>query len=210
MGQRLCLLRGRRPERLATVLRQVLSPLDDAAVMNAVSPRLTEALSALGRPVHGWSGRLTRKARHLSGLAKTHTMDALSVGHLDHESGDRIVRFAGQVLVAKATERGSYARTTPDRHGFPRLHRSRIKQHFGYVTGDLVRAVVPSGKWAGTWTGRVSVRARGQHSVTTPRGRIDVFHERLRPPQRGDGYEYDSRAESRPSKKEVDGGATRS
>ncbi|MGV9284848.1 RNA-guided endonuclease IscB [Streptomyces sp. NPDC003730] len=199
-----------RPERLATVLQQVLSPLDDAAVMNAVSPRLTEALSVFGRPVHGWSGRLTKKARDLSGLCKTHTMDALSVGYLDHDSGGRIVRVAEQVLVAQATGRGSYARTTPDRYGFPRLHRSRTKQHFGYVTGDLVRAVVTSGMWVGTWTGRVSVRARGQHSVTTPGGRIDVFHERLRPLQRGDGYEYGARAESIPSQKEVDGGATHS
>ncbi|WP_409475129.1 hypothetical protein [Streptomyces sp. HC307] len=114
------------------------------------------------------------------GLAKTHTMDALSIGPLDHESGDRIVRFPKQVLVAKATGRGSYARTTPDRYGFPRLRRSRTKQHFRYVTGDLVRAVMPSGKWAGTWagtwTGRISVRARGQHSLATPSGRINVSH----------------------------------
>jgi hypothetical protein len=50
---------------------------------------------------------------------------------------------------------------TPDRFGFPRLRRSRVKQHFGYVTGDLVRATVPSDRWAGTWTGRISVRSRG-------------------------------------------------
>ncbi|CAM5664651.1 hypothetical protein [Streptomyces chartreusis] len=78
-------------------------------------------------------------------LGKTHTLDALSIGPLDHENGDAIVRFPGQVLVAKATGRGSYARTTPDRYGFPRLRRARIKQHFGYVTGDLVRACVPTG-----------------------------------------------------------------
>ncbi|MFB6553519.1 RNA-guided endonuclease IscB [Streptomyces sp. NPDC056405] len=184
-----------RPERLATVLQQIERPLGDAAAMNAVSPRLTEAVSVLGRPVRGWSGRLTEKTRGLSGLAKTHTLDALSVGRLDHAYGDRIVRFAGQVLVAKATGRGSYARTTPDRYGFPRLYRSRVKQHFGYVTGDLVHAVVPSGKCAGTWTGRVSVRARGQHSIATPAGRINVFHGHLRLLQRSDGYAYGTRVE---------------
>ncbi len=127
-GSRLCALQSgqgsrsvedflaHRPERLATVLQQI-ERLGDAAAMNAVSPRLTEAVSVLGRPVRGWSGRLTEKTRGLSGLAKTHTLDALSVGHLDHAYGDRIVRFAGQVLVAKATGRGSYARTTPDRYG---------------------------------------------------------------------------------------------
>ncbi|MEU4984747.1 RNA-guided endonuclease IscB [Streptomyces sp. NPDC021969] len=184
-----------RPERLATILNQIEAPLDDAAAMNAASPRLSEALNALGKPVHGSSGRLTKTTRELSGLGKTHTLDALSVGRLDHGSGDRIVRFTERVLVAKATGRGSYARTTPDRYGFPRLRRSRTKQHFGFGTGDLVLATLPTGKWAGAWTGHVSVRARGQHSITTPAGRINVFHKHLRLLQRGDGYQYRTRAE---------------
>jgi hypothetical protein len=92
----------------------------------------------------------------------------------------------------------SYARTTPDRYGFPRLRRARKKQHFGYVTGDLVRAVMPSGKWAGTWTGRISVRAKGQHSLTTPAGRINVSHWNLRLLQRGDGYGYTVQPEAAP------------
>ncbi|MFC9911520.1 RNA-guided endonuclease IscB [Streptomyces sp. NPDC059862] len=188
-----------RPDRLAKIRQQIKAPLGDAAAMNATGSQLTEALSTLGRPVHTWSGRLTKANRSAMGLAKTHTMDALSIGPLDHESGDRIVRFPKQVLVAKATGRGSYARTTPDRYGFPRLRRSRTKQHFRYVTGDLVRAVVPSGKWAGTWTGRISVRARGQHSLATPSGRINVSHWNLRLLQRGDGYGYSIRPEPAPS-----------
>ncbi|MFV8184343.1 hypothetical protein [Streptomyces sp. AF1B] len=133
------------------------------------------------------------------GLDKSHTLDALSVGHLAHESGDAIVRFPSQVLVLKATGRGSYARTTPDRFGFPRLRRARTKQHFGYVTGDLVRTTVPTGKWAGTWTGRICVRARGQHSLSTSKGRINVSHRHLRLLQRGDGYDYSTRPEPPPS-----------
>lgn len=184
-----------RPELLARILQQARAPLSDAAAMNATCWELTDRLAALGRPLHAWSGALTRRNRHAMGLHKTHTLDALSVGRLDHESGDRIVRFTGRALIAKSTGRGSYARTTPDRYGFPRLLRPRRKQHFGYVTGDLVRAVVPSGKWAGTWTGRVSVRARGQHSLTTPEGRISVSFRNLRLLQRGDGYAYSSRSE---------------
>ncbi|MFV0135239.1 RNA-guided endonuclease IscB [Streptomyces sp. HMX87] len=174
-----------RPEQLARILQQVTSPRDDAAAMNATIEPLIASLEALGRPVRTWSGRLTKANRSRTGLCTTHTLDALSVGPLDDESGGRIVRFAEQVLVAKATGRGSYARTTPDRYGFPRLRRGRAKQHFGYVTGDLVRAVVPSGGWAGRWTGRVSVRARGQHSVTTSAGRINVSHGHLRLLQTG-------------------------
>ncbi|MDX2932921.1 RNA-guided endonuclease IscB [Streptomyces ipomoeae] len=184
-----------RPERLAKILQQVKAPLQDAAAMNTTRWRLLEALEALGRPVHDWPGTLTKQNRTTTGLEKTHTLDALCVGPLDHEGGDAIVRVPGNVLVAKATGRGSYARTTPDRFGFPRLRRARAKQHFGYVTGDLVRATMPSGKWAGTWTGRISVRARGQHSLTTPQGRINVSHRNLRLLQRGDGYGYARRQE---------------
>ncbi|MFF4271054.1 RNA-guided endonuclease IscB [Streptomyces sp. NPDC001536] len=186
------------PERLTKILQQAKTPLHDAAAMNATRWQLTEVLSGLGRPVHAWSGGCTKWNRSAMGLAKTHTLDALSVGQLDHESGDAIVRFPGQVLVAKAAGRGSYARTTPDRFGFPRLRRSRVKRHFGYVTGDLVRANVPTGRWAGTWTGRLSVRANGQHSLTTPAGRFNVRHRNMVLLQRGDGYGYSLRPESVP------------
>ncbi len=184
-----------RPDHLAKILGQARTPLGDAAAMNATGWKLTNALATLGKPVHAWSGGLTKANRDAMGLNKTHTLDALSVGHLDHESGGRIVRLPQRALVAKATGRGSYARTTPDRYGFPRLLRPRTKQHFGYATGDLVRAVMPSGKWAGPWTGRVSVRARGQHSLRTPTGRINVSYRNLRLLQRGDGYAYSRRSE---------------
>ncbi|WP_344601803.1 RNA-guided endonuclease IscB [Streptomyces glaucus] len=185
-----------RRDRLATILQQVRAPLHDAAAMNATRRQLTAALGALGRPVQAWSGGRTRWNRSAMGLAKTHTLDALCVGRLDHENGDAIVRVPLRVLVAEATGRGSYARTTPDRFGFPRLRRPRTKQHFGYVTGDLVRAAVPTGKWTGTWTGRVSVRARGQHGLTTRAGRFSVSHRHLRLLQRADGYGYTFRPEA--------------
>jgi 5-methylcytosine-specific restriction endonuclease McrA len=186
---------AKRPNRLEAVLGQVKTPLCDAAVMNATRWQLTDALKALGRPVHAWSGSRTKRNRTAMGLAKTHTVDALSVGRLDHESGDAIVRVPQQVCVIKATGRGVYARTTPDRFGFPRLRRSRRKRHYGFATGDLVRATVPTGKWIGTWTGRISVRATGQHSMTTPTGRFSVSYVNLRLLQRADGYAYTRKQE---------------
>ncbi|MFF4254205.1 RNA-guided endonuclease IscB [Streptomyces sp. NPDC001663] len=188
-----------RPDLLAKILQHMMAPLHDAAVMNATRWQLKDALSTLSSPVHTWPGVRTKENRTAMGLGKTHTLDALSVGSLDYENGDAIVRLPRQVLVVKATGRGSYARTTPDRFGFPRLQRARTKQHFGYVTGDLVRATVPIGRWAGTWTGRISVRANGQHSLTTPEGRFNVRHRNLRLLQRGDGYGYSFRPEGAPS-----------
>ena len=122
--------------------------------------------------MRAWSGRLTKANRLAMGLDKTHALDALCIGPLDHAAGDQIVRFPHHVLTAKASGRGSYARTTPDRHGFPRLLRTRAKQHF------------------------VSVRARGRHSLTTPTGRINVSHRNPRLLQRGDGYGWAIRSEA--------------
>ncbi|MGD6753634.1 RNA-guided endonuclease IscB [Streptomyces sp. BH105] len=184
------------PERLAEIVAPLKPSLRDAAAMNAVQPELLRALDRLMVTIRSWPSRTTRDNRAAVGLGKTHTLDALAVGPLDQDRGDTIVRVPDRVLVLEATGRGSYARTTPDRFGFPRLRRERRKQHFGYVTGDLVRAEIPKGKWAGVWTGRISVRARGQHSLTTPGGRINVSYLHLRVLQRADGYAYSSRQEA--------------
>lgn len=177
------------PSRLEKVIAQLRRPLQDIAVMNATRHQLVETLSTIGVPVHPWSGGHTRWNRAAMGLPKSHTIDALATGLLDHDR-DSIARIPAQVLVVTSTGRGSYARTTPDRFGFPRLRRPRSKIHHGYATGDLVEAVVPRGKWAGRWVGRIAVRASGQHRVTTLTSRFDVSHRHLRMLQRADGYGY--------------------
>ncbi|MET8470218.1 RNA-guided endonuclease IscB [Streptomyces sp. NPDC006422] len=184
------------PERTAEIHAQLKPSLRHAAAMNCVQPVLLRALQRLAVPIRPWPCRTTSDNRSAFGLDKTHTLDALAVAPLDPERGDTIARVPDRVLLIEATGRGSYARTTPDRFGFPRLRRERKKQHFGYVTGDLVRAEIPKGKWAGVRTGRISVRARGQHSLATPGGRINVSHVHLRLLQRADGYAYGTRHEA--------------
>nr|WTB32860.1 RNA-guided endonuclease IscB [Streptomyces sp. NBC_00830] len=183
------------PARLAAIRVQIKAPLRDAAVMNATRQLLTDTLATLGKPVHTWSGGRTKWNRTAMGLPKTHTLDALCVGQLDHEAEAGTVRVPQQVQVVTATGRGSYARTTPDRYGFPRLARARQKRHHGFATGDLVHASISKGKWPGTWTGRISVRASGKHSLSTPVGRCTVSHRNLRLLQRADGYAYSYRQE---------------
>ncbi|MEV1170617.1 hypothetical protein [Nonomuraea sp. NPDC049784] len=95
------------------------------------------------------------------------------------------------VLFAACTGRGIYARTRTDAHGFPRLRLPRIKQVQGFATGDLVRAVVPSGKNAGVHTGRAAVRSTGKFNIATFRGTVQGIHHRhVRLLQRGEGYAY--------------------
>ncbi|WP_422664452.1 RRXRR domain-containing protein [Streptomyces mirabilis] len=65
----------------------------------------------------------------------------------------------------------------------------------GFTTGDLVRAVIPRGKYAGTHIGRVAVRANGCHGIPVPGGHAGTSHQNLRLLQRADGYAYGTRFE---------------
>lgn len=179
------------PDRLDRILVQVKAPLRDAAAVNATQRSLWCALDTAFPTVRAGSGGRTKWNRRRTGLPKTHTLDALCVGELH-----AVTRTPVRVLVVVATGRGTYTRTRPDKYGFPRLRLPRQKQFFGYQTGDLVRAVVPTGKKAGTHSGRVAVRARGNFNINTARGLVQgVGHKHFRLLQRADGYGYTSRPE---------------
>jgi 5-methylcytosine-specific restriction endonuclease McrA len=183
------------PERLRRILAQAKAPLQGAAVMNATRFQLTRELARLGVPVRPWSGGLTKHNRTRGGLAKAHTTDALAVGDLGPAD---IVRYPADVLVVTATGRGSYSRTRSDAYGFPRLLLPRQKRFYGYATGDLVRAVISTGRYTGNHTGRIAVRSTGRHRVTTPDGHhIDTRHTNVQLLQRGDGYSYAIKHEAR-------------
>ena len=78
-----------------------------------------------------------------------------------------------------------------DKYGFPLRHRQRQKRHFGFQTGDMVRATVASGKYAGIHTGRVLVRATGSFDIRTKQGRVQgISHRTCTPVHRCDGYSY--------------------
>ncbi|MGW0587899.1 RNA-guided endonuclease IscB [Streptosporangium sp. NPDC002607] len=184
-------LKGR-PALLAKILRQAKAPLRDAAAVNATRWALWRALESTGLPVHTASGGRTKWNRSRTGAAKSHTLDALHVGHLG-----TVTAWPSTVLVVTATGRGTYARTIPDRYGFPRLVRPRSKLHHGFQTGDLVRANVPAGKKAGIHAGRVLVRSSGSFDITTRHGRVTgINHRHVRHLQRADGYGYTTQKEA--------------
>ncbi len=179
------------PARLARILAQAKRPLADAAAVNSTRWALHQALTATGLSVATGSGGQTKFNRTQFGLPKSHTLDALSVGDV---AG--IASWPRQVHLASSTGRGSYARTRSDRYGFPRLHLTRVKRHFGFATGDLVTAVVPTGTKVGRYTGRVSVRASGRFYIATTWGVVQSLHRRfftLR--QRADGWNHTHRKE---------------
>ncbi|MCJ0872165.1 RNA-guided endonuclease IscB [Streptomyces sp. AP-93] len=179
------------PRVLARILAQAKAPLRDAAAVNATRWALWRSLDAAFSTVRTASGGRTKWNRYRTGTPKTHTLDALCVGELD-----TITRTPATVLSVTATGRGTYARTRTDKYGFPRLRLPRQKQFFGYQTGDLARAVVPTGKRAGTHTGRIAVRATGSFNVKSAHGLVQgIRHKHFRLLQRADGYAYTTRPE---------------
>ncbi|WP_327416034.1 RNA-guided endonuclease IscB [Streptomyces sp. NBC_01233] len=179
------------PRQLARILAQAKAPLCDAAAVNATRWALWRALGAVFPKVCTASGGRTKWNRQRTGIPKTHTLDALCVGELES-----IDRAPARILAVTATGRGTYTRTSPDKYGFPRLRLPRQKQFFGYQTGDLARAVVPTGKKAGTHTGRIAVRATGSFNIKTAHGLIQgIGHKYFRLLQRADGYAYTTRPE---------------
>ncbi|GAA0820262.1 RNA-guided endonuclease IscB [Streptosporangium amethystogenes subsp. fukuiense] len=182
-----------RPALLARILKQAKAPLRDAAAVNATRWALWRVLEATGLPVSTASGGRTKWNRSRTGAAKSHTLDALHVGHLEG-----VTAWPSTVLVVTATGRGAYARTRTDRYGFPRLRLPRTKRVKGFATGDLVRAVVPSGKKTGVHTGRVAVRSTGSFNITTRHGTVQgIGHRHVNLLQRADGYGYTTHPETR-------------
>jgi len=66
---------------------------------------------------------------------------------------------------------------------------TRQKSSFGFSTGDMVRAEVPSGKKKGVHVGRVGMRASGSFKITVGEVAIDgISHRHCRLLQRGNGW----------------------
>ena len=176
-----------RPEVLDRIKRRLKTPLRDAATVNATRWSLFNALKAFGLPVETGSGALTKFNRHTFGVPKEHRLDALCAGRVN---GVHYPKGMG-ILQVRCTGRGSYRRTRVDKYGFPRGYLTRQKRVHGFATGDMVKAVVPSGKKAGTYRGRVAVRARGCFVIQTPEGKVDgIGWRHCRLLSFNDGYGY--------------------
>ncbi len=175
------------PKRLARIQAQAKRPLRDAASVNSTRWALSNALKANGLPVELSSGGRTKYSRNQQGVPKTHALDAACVG-----SVGALKALSQPTLQVKCTGRGSYQRTRLDKYGFPRGYLMRSKAVDGFQTGDLVRADVPaSSKKAGSYVGRVAVRASGSFNIQTGSDVVQgISHKHCRIIQRSDGYGY--------------------
>lgn len=171
------------------VQAQAKLPLKDAAAVNATRWALYGLLKATRLPVEVGSGGLTKFNRTTRGLPKTHWLDALCVG----TSTPVVLRVERTVpLLIQATGRGSRQQCRMDASGFPCTGPKAARTVKGFRTGDLVRAVVRTGKKHGTYVGRVAVRATGSFNITTPTGTVQgISFRTCTLLQRADGYRYE-------------------
>ena len=167
---------------------QAKTPLKDATAVNATRWALYERLRSSGLSIEVGTGGRTKYNRTRLNLPKTHWLDAACVG----ASTPGQLHIAGvRPLLIRATGHGNRQICGTNKAGFPIRHRSPTRRHFGFQTGDIVRAVVPGGKRRGVHVGRVLCRATGSFDITTPSGRqAGISHRFCTPVHRKDGYDY--------------------
>ncbi|TBR61314.1 HNH endonuclease [Westiellopsis prolifica IICB1] len=175
------------PNKLQKILLQVKRPLTDAAAVNATRHALLEGLKATGLTVECGSGGLTKFNRSNQSLPKTHWIDAACVG-----KSTPILNIKGvKPLLITANGHGTRQMAGTDKFGFPNRHRSNKQIHFSFSTGDIVKAVVTSGKKIGEYVGRILCRATGSFDIATKLGRISgINYKYCLAIHKKDGYSY--------------------
>ena len=189
------------PDRLRRILAQAKAPLRDAAAVNSTRWALYQRLKATGLPVETGSGGRTKYNRSLQRYPKSHWIDAACVG----ESGETVhLNSSHKPLLIRAMGHGERQRARLNKYGFPVGHKAVTKSSWGFQTGDMVRAVIPKGKFKGTYCGRIAIRARPSFALSTSTidkpyplrfsslavGLFDVHPKYLTILQRSDGYVY--------------------
>lgn len=177
---------AQKPNVLNRILKQAKQPLKDAAAVNSTRWCLFNRLKQTELPIETGTGGRTKYNRTRLELPKTHWLDAACVGVVES-----LRVLTQQPLLITAKGWGNRQMCTPNKYGFPVKHRTRRKTFFGFQTGDMVRAILPSGKFAGTHVGRLTVRESGVFEMRTPKGKISpVRHKYCKSIHRNDGYMY--------------------
>lgn len=177
---------AKKPDVLKKILAQAKRPLKDATAVNSTRWALLDRLKETGKVIITGSGGLTKFNRIRLELPKTHFFDAACVGDTPN-----ISVLANQPLNIKATGHGSRQMCRTDKFGFPSRYVPRFKFVKGFQTGDIIKAVVTSGKKVGTYTGRVAVRSSGSFNVSAVQGLIQgISHKYCFSIHQKDGYNY--------------------
>jgi hypothetical protein len=173
------------------LMAQAKASLKDVAGVMTTRWALWRALAATGLSLEVGTGGRTKWNRTRLGLSKSHWADAACVGP---STPDSLAIAVTSVLLIASTGHGSRQSCRTNKHGFPIRHVPRQKVWFGFRTGDLVRAVVPKGKYVGVHVGRVRIRTSGSFDIPTARGlAAGISYRYCHIIQRADGYTYATR-----------------
>ena len=173
------------PDVLKRILVQAKAPLRDASAVNSTRWALSERLRQTALPVERGTGGMTKFNRVTQGLDKAHWIDAACVGK---STPDALLIDRVKPLLIKATGHGSRQMCLMDKYGFARTKaKMRQKSYMDFQTGDIVKAIVPSGKYQGTYEGRVAIRFRPSFHLNG----FDVHPKCLTIVHRHDGYSYE-------------------
>ena len=179
----------KKPEILKRDLAQAKAPLKDAAAVNATRWELYRRLQLTGLPVEVGSGGRTKFNRKTRGIEKAHAFDAACVGA---STPERLLIRGIKPLKVAAKGHGTRQRCRPNKYGFPKAHAQSAKYFQGFQTGDIVKADVSTGKFAGQYVGRIAIRFRPSFVLQLPAQKFDVHPKYLRTIHKADGYEYQS------------------
>jgi 5-methylcytosine-specific restriction endonuclease McrA len=175
-----------KPDLLKKIQLQAKRPLRDAAAVNSTRWALFDRLKLTGLPVTTGSGGLTKFNRTRLELPKTHWLDAACVGAVE-----KLEVLTRKPLLIKCQGHGTRQMSRTDRFGFPSRHVPRNKSVKGFQTGDIVRAVVTSGKKVGEYVGRIAVRSSGSFNISSDIGLIQgINHKYCTTIHCKDGYSY--------------------
>ena len=178
---------SKKPDLLKQIMAQVKRPLKDAAAVNSTRWALFNRLKLTGLPVTTGSGGQTKYNRTRLKLPKTHWLDAACVGQLESLSVP-----TSKPLLIKATGHGTRQMCRTDKFGFPSRYVPREKFVKGFQTGDIVKAVVTSGKKIGEYVGRVAVRSTGSFNISASELVQGISHKYCKIVHHKDGYSYSS------------------
>lgn len=158
-------------------------PLKDTAAVNAARWATWRLFQATGLAVEVGTGGRTKFNRVSQDYPKAHWIDAACVG----ASGATVKLCPDlQPLHIQAVGRQCRQMCRPDKYGFPRTGAKGSRRVKGFQTGDLIKAIVPKGKYQGIHQGRIAVRANGNFRLDGK----DINWKHCKIFQKSDGYNY--------------------
>ena len=159
----------------------------DAAIVQSARNYMVKEITKIIPDTTIHEAWITKYNRDQLGLPKQHYYDALSVGEIP----SKFNFLTDKILQISAKGRGSRQMCRMDSYGFPRTSAKASKSVKGFQTGDIVKAVVPTGSKQGEYLGRVAVRSRGFFDIKTKSNLVkDIGYKFCRLLQRNDGYSY--------------------